>query len=304
MSNPLAIQSGRPCSEIAISPKALLDVRQAYLVTMRQRFKSEINRLNRDNNRGDMLKMLKKQKSSHGDAENLSFLMTYVYAFNWLQQNLHTQYRKEVLAAFSRGPQAFLMQMLLKSDSTTAFIQAYITYWQHYSGEAQLQQHQLLSLLQIKGTPEALADYIENCWNDLQLFGRSFTLGYRDLARQEKDRYSEMLGTENKERLALIDTLPDTTKPTRFAKLGIIPAMGCPQTCRHCMFIFRPLMHNTKDPAQLYEIVDELTTSVLFTGGDLTQHLEHFYCALSTMRNITTFAILLNGDFADSREVA
>jgi len=85
--------------------------------------------------------------------------------------------------------------------------------------------------------------------------------------------------------------------------LGIIPAMGCPQTCRHCMFIFRPLMKNTDDPAPLYEMIDELTTSVLFTGGDLTKHLDHFYNAISSMKHVTTFAILLNGDFADSREI-
>ena len=69
------------------------------------------------------------------------------------------------------------------------------------------------------------------------------------------------------------------------------------------MFIFRPLMKSTEDPSQLYQIVDELTTSVLFTGGDLTKHLDHFYNAITGMRNVTTFAILLNGDFADSPEI-
>ncbi len=41
----------------------------------------------------------------------------------------------------------------------------------------------------------------------------------------------------------------------------------------------------------------------MFTGGDLTKHLVHFYRAIASMKNITTFAILLNGDFADSREL-
>ncbi|VAW70100.1 hypothetical protein MNBD_GAMMA10-557 [hydrothermal vent metagenome] len=303
MNNPLAIQSGRPCSDISLSAEASQDVRQAYLVAMRQRFKSEINRLSRNNNRGDMLDMLKKQDASRDNAENLSFLMTYVYAFNWLQQNLHIDFREEVLAAFAKGPQAFLMQMLLNSQSTTAFIQAYIHYWQHFQGEAQLQQHQLITLLQHKGSAEALGEYIQASWNSLQLFSRSFAIGYKDLAKQEKNRYNDMLGDEDKQRLALVDKLPDTAKPAFFTKLGIIPAMGCPQTCRHCMFIFRPLMHNTDDPSQLYKIVDELTTSVLFTGGDLSKHLTHFYNAISSMRNVTTFAILLNGDFADSTDI-
>ncbi len=300
MSNPLAIQSGRPSNEITLSPEASEDVRQAYLVAMRQRFKSEINRLSR----GDMSDMLKKQDISRDNAENLSFLMTYIYAFNWLEQNLHTDFREAVLAAFAKGPQAFLMQMLLNSKNTTEFIQAYVHYWQHYQGDPQVQQHQLLQLLQLKASSDTPVNYIETCWNKLQLFNRSFALGYKDLAKQEKNRYNNMLGNEDKARLALVDKLPDTALPPRFTKLGIIPAMGCPQTCRHCMFIFRPLMHNTEDPSQLYEIIDELTTSVLFTGGDLTKHLAHFYSAVSSMRNVTTFAILLNGDFADSPEIS
>jgi len=50
-------------------------------------------------------------------------------------------------------------------------------------------------------------------------------------------------------------------------------------------------------------MVNKLTTSVLFTGGDLSKHLDHFYHAVANMQHVTTFAILLNGDFADSREI-
>lgn len=299
MNSPLTIQSGRPSSEIIISTEAQQDVHIAYLVSMRQRFKTEINRLSQ----GDMRNMLNKQLKNKDDAEKLSFLMTYVYAFNWLQQNLHADFREEVLNAFSRGPQAFLMQMLLKSRNTVEFIQAYIDYWLHYQGDIQLQQQQIFELFQQKSTAEALTEYIADCWEGLNLFGSSFAVGYKYLAKQEKQRYNEMLDDKDKERLALIDTLPDTMRPGSFTKLGIIPAMGCPQTCRHCMFIFRPLMHNTDDPAKLFAMIDELTTSILFTGGDLTKHLDHFFSAISSMRKITTFAILLNGDFADNHKV-
>ncbi len=296
----LTVQSGRPSSKIAISPEAQQDVRQAYLLAMRQRFKTEINRLTR----GDMLAMLKREASlSDSDAENLGFLMTYVYAWHWLQQNVHADYQAEVLATFAKGPQAFLMQMILQSDTASEFILAYIAHWQNYQGTAQLQHQQLLVLLQQKNTPQALAETIETVWDSLNLFSKTFAAGYKDLARQEKERYADMLAMEDRERLALVDQLPDTQPLTSFAKLGIIPAMGCPQTCRHCMFIFRPLMKNTDDPAALYEMINELTTSVLFTGGDLTKHLHHFYAAIESMQNVTTFAILLNGDFADSREI-
>ncbi len=299
MKTSIAIQSGRPSSEITISPEAQQDVRQAFLVNMRQRFKTEINRLTK----GDMQNMLNAKTSTTGEAENLSFLMTYVYAWNWLQQNIHSDYQSEVLTAFAKGPQAFLMNLMLQSESTAEFIQQYTHYWQTYSGEPQLQQHQLLQLLQQYGNTPALVEHIESLWNSLHLFSKSFAIGYKDLAKQEKDRYADMLAEEDKERLALVDKLPDPEHLNFFTKLGIIPAMGCPQTCRHCMFIFRPLMNNTDDPDSLYQMVDKLTTSLLFTGGDLTKHLDHFYNAISSMPHVTTFAILLNGDFADSREI-
>lgn len=299
MNTSTAIQSGRPSSEIQISPEARQDVHQAYLVNMRQRFKTEINRLSR----GDMLDMLNNKSSSPTETENLSFLMTYVYAWNWLQQNIHIDHMPEVLTAFAKGPQAFLMQMMLQSKNTTDFIQDYIFYWLNYQGEPQLQQQQIIQLLQHYESPELLAEQIEKVWSSLHLFSKTFAIGYKDLAKQEKDRYADMLGPEDIKRLALIDQLPDTQALSSFSKLGIIPAMGCPQTCRHCMFIFRPLMKNTDDPDQVYQMVDELTTSVLFTGGDLTKHLDHFYTSISKMRNVTTFAILLNGDFADSRDI-
>ena len=302
MSTSIAIQSGRPSSKITISAEAEQDVRQAYLVSMRQRFKAEINRLTR----GDMLVMLQRQLSDQTSAENaknLSFLMSYVYAWNWLQQNLHSDYQAEVLSAFAKGPQAFLIEMLRRSNSTAEFIQSYILHWRKHQGQAPLQQQQLLQLLKQKSSSIALAEYIETVWNSLHLFDKTFAIAYKDLAKQEKNRYTDMLGAEDKERLALVDKLPDTKPLKPFNKLGIIPAMGCPQTCRHCMFIFRPLMNNTDDPGLLYETINELTTSVLFTGGDLTKHLQHFYDAIAKMKNVTTFAILLNGDFADSREI-
>ena len=303
MNTSITIQSGRPSSKIVISAEAQQDVRQAYFVAMRQRFKTEINRLSR----GDMLELLKRrlshQTDSEVDAENLSFLMTYIYAWNWLQHNVYSDYQLEVLETFAKGPQAFLMDLLLQSNSVAEFIQCYINHWKNYQGQAQLQHQQCMQLLMQKGGTQALAETIESTWNSLQFFDKTFTAGYKDLAKQEKDRYANMLGEEDRERLALVDQLPDTGPLQSFSKLGFVPAMGCPQTCRHCMFIFRPLMKNTDDPAPLYEMLDQLTTSVLFTGGDLSKQLNHFYHAIESMSHVTTFAILLNGDFADTREI-
>jgi len=282
-----------------LSDEALVDVHQAYLVSMRQRFKAEVNRLTSN----DMRIMLKKQLKGDEEVESLKFFMSYIYAWNWLQQSVHVDFQEEVLASFTKGKQAFLMEMLLGNKTLNEFISAYIFHWQNYQGEAQLQQQYVLQMLAAKGSVDVLVEYVESIWLSLNQLDKSFAEGYKVLAKEEKDRYADMLGDDDLQRLALVDELPDTQAPGNFAKLGLIPAMGCPQTCRHCMFIFRPLMKNTDDPTALYQMVDELTTSVLFTGGDLTKHLDHFYHAISQMQHVTTFAILLNGDFADNREV-
>jgi len=295
----VTVQSGRPSSKIAISDDAQAEVRLAYLSSQRQRFKTEINRLTR----GDMLLLLQNKTSAGESANQLSFLMSYVYAWCWLQQNVNADFQAEVLTTFTKGSQDFLIEMLLNSSSVSEFIDVYINYWVTFQGPAQVQQQHCLDLLQQKGGVQSLSEYVESLWTSLDLFEQSFKIGYKDLAKQEKDRYADMLGAEDMARLALVDALPDKETLAPFDKLGIIPAMGCPQTCRHCMFIFRPLMKNKDDPAPLYQMIDELTTSVLFTGGDLTKQLDHFYTAISSMKNVITFAILLNGDFADSRDV-
>ncbi|TNF34846.1 MAG: radical SAM protein [Gammaproteobacteria bacterium] len=273
------------------------ELRTIFITSLRQRFKSEINRLTR----GDMARSL----GDRPDVAQLSFLMSYVYIWHWLQHNVDKSYQPEVLAAFSKGPQAFLIELLRTSHTASDFVKAYINYWQLYAGEPQLQQHNLFHLLQqTKGDSEKLTSYILDIWQSLHFFTRSYAIAYRDLAQEEKERYRDMLGPEDKQRLALIDALPDTNVEIRsFPKLGLIPHMGCPQTCRHCMFIFRPLMNDTPPPDDLYTQVNALTDSVLFTGGDLSKHLDHFYHAIESMPNIRTFAILLNGDFADDRDM-
>jgi hypothetical protein len=139
-----------------------------------------------------------------------------------------------------------------------------------------------------------------DAWEGLQLFVETPAEAYRNLARDERQRYGELLGPEDEERLALVDALDDGRDTIQhFPKLGVIPAMGCPQTCRHCMFIWRPPTRRGGDPGTLLQAVDKLTDQVLFTGGDLTRHLDIFAEAIRSMRRTRTFAILLNGDFAD-----
>jgi hypothetical protein len=70
------------------------------------------------------------------------------------------------------------------------------------------------------------------------------------------------------------------------------------------MFVWRPPMRHVPDPGELYRIVAAHTDSVLFTGGDLTRHLHQFVRAIAEMRPVRTFAILLNGDFAQDPATA
>lgn len=266
-----------------------------YLSKMRERFKAEINRMTS----GAMPELL----AGRGDAAQLSFLMSYLYGFHWLRQNVSPTYFDEVLSKF-RGRHGFLMDLLAGSKDSGEFISGYIDHWLATSDAAPIQRQHLLQLLASQdGDKSKLTQYIESIWQSFKLFTQTHQVSYKGIAREERDRYEDMLGEDDLKRLALVDQLPDVENPPkRFSKLGLIPKMGCPQTCRHCMFIFRPMMKDSEDPGKLYQWVDKLTDSVLFTGGDLTKHLEHFYRSIADMRHVTTFAILLNGDFADDIE--
>ena len=263
-----------------------------YLPRMRARFKAEVNRLTG----GAMRRLLE----GHEHADDLAFVLSYLNIWHWLRRNVHENYRALVLAAFRNPAQQFLMQLLL-CETAEDFVKAYIAHWMMQPPGGPVQQQELLRLLAAKGNdPQQLADDIMATWNRLGLYRKEIKVAYADLARHERERYSTMLGPEDRERLALVDALPDPAPGAmRFAKPGLIPAMGCPQTCRHCMFIWRPPKPKQSDPDSIYRLVDAMTDSVLVTGGDLTNLLDHFYNAIRTMAHVKHFAILLNGDFAN-----
>jgi len=268
-----------------------------YLPAMRQRFKAEVNRLSR----GGMSQLL----GPRPDVDELGFPLTYLYAWHWLRQHVPQDYREAVLAAFRAPERLFLMRLLVQADTAQEFVEGYVQHWLQAPAAGPVQQAQLLRLLEKqKGDAAALVQHLLAAWRSLGLFSETIKVAYAGLARQERDRYGDMLSEPDLERLALVDELPDPgpRQGQRFPKLGIIPAMGCPQTCRHCMFIWRPLKPTDPDPERVYAIVDGLTDNVLFTGGDLTRHMDAFYDGIRAMRHVTTFAILLNGDFADDPE--
>jgi hypothetical protein len=269
-----------------------------YLAAMRQRFKAEVNRMTG----GGMRQLL----SGHKDGERLSFPLAYLYAFHWLSRDIpDLRYRRAVLSAFKGSKRAFLMDLLADSADAGEFARGYIGYLRAPDFEDTAQRRQLLELLAENGNDaERLTDKLLEVWDGLGLLRQSYAEAYRDLGREERERYGEMLGPHDLERLALVDALPDPgARQSRFDKLGVVPAMGCPQTCRHCMFVWRPPMRDTPDPAPLFRTLNSLTEGLLFTGGDLTRHLDSFISAIGSMDRVRTFAILLNGDFADDTQV-
>lgn len=269
-----------------------------YLTSMRLRFKNEINRLTSGQAMFEML-------NGRDDAVELSFPMSYLYAWYWLRHNVHINYMSQTLDSFRGAKFGFLMDLLI-CESPEQFIEGYIQHW-HSSSEELKQRTELLSLLNVRNNdPKRLTDDMFEIWQSFGLFTENYMVQFKQVSREERNRYAGMLGEEDLERLALVDALPDvafTENTPRYSKLGIIPAMGCPQTCRHCMFTWRPPRGKNEQPEKVFELVNQHTDSVLFTGGDLTKQLDYFYLAIRTMPHIKNFALLLNGDFADTPKI-
>ena len=288
----VAVVSGGGRLTSTADQEALLPV---YLASMRQRFKNEINRLTSGRAMFEML-------ADREDAIELSFPMSYLYAWFWLRHNVHVNYMPQVLETFRSVKFGFLMDLLL-SETAEKFIEGYIQYWLSSNNELK-QRIELLNLLERRDNDhKQLAVDMFSIWQSFGLFTENYMVQFKQVSREERDRYAGMLGKEDLERLALIDALPDIdfkVGAVRYSKLGIIPAMGCPQTCRHCMFTWRPPRGKNENPEQVFELVNQHTDSVLFTGGDLTKQLDYFYLAIRSMSQIKNFALLLNGDFANT----
>ncbi|MFK5915127.1 MAG: radical SAM protein [Woeseiaceae bacterium] len=289
----IAVVSGGGKAALSADQDALLPI---YLTSMRQRFKNEINRLTSGRAMFEML-------GHREDAIELSFPMSYLYAWYWLRHNVHPHYMPQVLQTFRSAKFSFLMDLLLL-DSADDFLNGYIDFLQQPDIPLK-QKQELAQLLNLRNNNTAkLVEDMKMIWQSFSLFTENYMSEFKKVSRDERERYSGMLGDEDLERLALVDKLPDyQLGQVQYSKLGIIPAMGCPQTCRHCMFTWRPPRGKDEQPEKVFELVNEHTDSVLFTGGDLTKQLNYFYQAIRTMSKTKNFAILLNGDFASSIKV-
>ncbi len=229
-----------------------------------------------------------------GHPADLVAPLTFLDTYAWLRREVPEAIRTEVLAA-SRNPAfAPLVELLASAPDRDTFCRGLVA--RGYAGA---------TLARLHGDEAAAAREIAATWARCCGEPQRRPLALRAVAAEERAMYAQLLGPTDQERLALVDTLPELgPTPPPFTKLGVIPVMRCPAGCHHCLFLYRPRVERRRDPAELLATLGGLTDRLLYTGGDLTGHLDDFTEAVATTGSITTFAILLNGTFGATREGA
>ncbi|MEG3638390.1 hypothetical protein [Magnetococcus sp. PR-3] len=262
-----------------------------YIRSKQRGFKEAVGRVNRQ---------LQQYADTQPEHAPMVETLAHLFANAWLRSEVHPDYTQAV-TALSRNPEhQFLVNLLLKRLDDRHFVQSHLSAALQSTPEHPRHQRAAWLLAQhgqdLQQTTQAILDQ----WQQSSLQPTAdFQAITRQVGAEEKSRYSERLGEYEQQRLELIDALPEQFgSETPFEKVGIIPRMACPQSCRHCMFVWRPVMRDLPDPSPLYKQINRLTKQVLFTGGDLTPVLEGFHQAIASMPRIRLFAILLNGDFA------
>lgn len=256
-----------------------------YISWHQRRFKTAVNRFNRMN-----------------PDPSQTELLGSLFAFHWLRYEVNPLYWKHIVK-ISRNPEHhYLTHILVQTETAKEFCHAYITHWQSQPKHKPQSQSVNQWLFQHNNQIDQAVQAILNSWNQLSLFKQPRSVAIRTLQMKQKTRYQEVGSEKDQQRLDLIDQQhdPNPNHTPRFLKLAVIPHMACPQSCRHCMFIWRPPMKNLPDPQPIFNLINGLTDSLLFTGGDLSHHLDFFIHSIRTLKSITTFAILLNGDFSTS----
>ncbi len=255
-----------------------------YVAWQQRRFKGAVNRFNRD---------IDNQPAG---------LLGHLFAWHWLRAEVHPLYQQRVLAVSRNPDHAYLTDLLIKSKEYGQFVHDFLKYWRS-SKKKDPRKEAIQALLKTNNNSiDTTARHIEAQWNALGFFQHSRQEGVRTIQRTQKMIAQEVGGKADRARMTLIDQLPEPRegKPKPFTKLGFIPHMACPQSCRHCLFVWRPPLKKTADPTPLLNIINNSSNRLLFTGGDLTNEMTLFYRAIREMDRITTFAILLNGSFANT----
>ena len=122
-----------------VQAKPAEELERHYLAALRGRFKAEVNRLTG----GAMRELL----GLDPEAADLSFLLSYVYAFEWLRRDVDPRHRAAVVAPFRTGGRAFLMDLLAQTEDVGAFVRATVDHLLAIPDESLRERQQVLRLL-------------------------------------------------------------------------------------------------------------------------------------------------------------
>nr|CRH07041.1 conserved protein of unknown function [Candidatus Magnetococcus massalia] len=263
-----------------------------YIADKQRQFKWAVNHTNRT---------LQQWAGESPDVVPYLEPLSHLFANDWLRSTVHTRHLAEVAQVSSQPAYSHLVTLLSEGLESAPFAHRWLAQGVELPGESVAHQVTKQLLEQHNGKLAEATDALLGWWHKSGLERPPFKENVRQLNRDQKAHYSERLADEEKARLALVDSLPERYEHSgRFAKMGVIPRMACPQSCRHCMFVWRPPMKQLPDPAPFYRKMEKITKQLLFTGGDLTPVLDSFHQSIQQMNRINTFAILLNGTFAES----
>ena len=260
-----------------------------YVAWQQRRFKGAVNRFNR---------------TLDGPAD--AGLTGNLFAWHWLTAEVPRPLWRPVLEVSRNPAHAYLIDLLDVAATADRFIRGFLAYWRDAEGDDPRRAEVRALLAGHGGDLEAAAQDAVARWQRFNLFQSTWREGVRTIQQRQKKIAREVGGALDRERLALVDGLPDPGdgQPVRFDKVGLIPRLACSQSCRHCMFVWRDGVSRTHDPAPLLARVNRLTGNLLFTGGDLRGEMDAFRHAIRTMDGVTTFAILLNGASEESPQAA
>ncbi|MBF0627777.1 MAG: hypothetical protein HQL91_06095 [Magnetococcales bacterium] len=254
----------------------------AYLARQQSRFLEAVNRFNRQETTGP------------------AGIHAALFAWQWLRQEIHPAHRRAVLAV-SRNPEHhWLAELLDQAVDLESCVAGFLNHWQTLPDHPKAAA--LREWAQLHPVHPGVA--ILTAWKRITPFQNAPQEKIRRIQHHQKKIALEVGGALDRERIALVDQLPDPTPLPSWAKVGFIPRMACSQSCRHCMFVWRDPMKQTPDPTPLLEWIQQHTESLLFTGGELHGQLPLFHQAIRTLTRIRACGILLNGATATSPEAA
>ncbi|MEO5347386.1 MAG: hypothetical protein H7834_13570 [Magnetococcus sp. YQC-9] len=256
---------------------------EAYLARNRSRFVEAVNRFNRSHDPGP------------------AGIFAALFAHHWLNQEIHPSWRGAVLAV-SRNPEHQWLATLLEGAQTPALlIERFLAHWR-----TQPATHPKAAALTawLAAHPEDPEGVILKAWQALGLFHHPLKEGIRRIQLKQKEISQQMGGSEDRQRLALVDALPTPRTLPPWTKVGFIPRMACSQSCRHCQFVWREPLKQAPDSLPLLHWIDAQTQSLLFTGGELHDQLPLFAQTIRDLPHIRAFAILLNAATATTLEAA